>query len=62
MHLDRMPEMLEVYPDARFVWPHRDPTRALALSSEMARLRGELLLQSADGGRDAQDQAEQCFR
>lgn len=30
MHLDRMPEMLEVYPDARFVWPHRDPTRALA--------------------------------
>jgi hypothetical protein len=30
MHLDRMPAMLEVYPDARFVWPHRDPTRALA--------------------------------
>ena len=30
MHLDRIPEMLEVYPDARFVWPHRDPTRALA--------------------------------
>jgi hypothetical protein len=30
MHLDRMPAMLEVYPDARFVWPHRDPVRALA--------------------------------
>jgi Sulfotransferase family len=30
MHLDRMPAMLEVYPDAHFVWPHRDPTRALA--------------------------------
>lgn len=30
MHLDRIPAMLEVYPDARFVWPHRDPTRALA--------------------------------
>jgi hypothetical protein len=30
MHLDRMPELLEVYPDARFVWPHRDPVRALA--------------------------------
>jgi len=30
MHLDRMPAMLEVYPDARFIWPHRDPTRALA--------------------------------
>jgi Sulfotransferase family len=30
MHLDRIPQLLEVYPDARFVWPHRDPTRALA--------------------------------
>jgi hypothetical protein len=30
MHLDRMPALLEVYPDARFVWPHRDPVRALA--------------------------------
>ena len=30
MHLDRMPAMLEAYPDARFVWPHRDPVRALA--------------------------------
>jgi class 3 adenylate cyclase/predicted ATPase len=39
-----------------------DPTRALALSSELSRLRGELLLQAADGGRDVQDQAEQCFR
>lgn len=30
MHLDRIPALLDVYPDARFVWPHRDPTRALA--------------------------------
>jgi hypothetical protein len=30
MHLDRMPALLKVYPDACFVWPHRDPVRALA--------------------------------
>jgi hypothetical protein len=30
MHLYRMPFMLKFYPDARFVWPHRDPVRALA--------------------------------
>ncbi|MET0546724.1 MAG: sulfotransferase [Caulobacterales bacterium] len=30
IHLDRLPELLTVYPDARFVWPHRDPLRALA--------------------------------
>jgi hypothetical protein len=30
MHLDRIPALLDVYPTARFVWPHRDPTRALA--------------------------------
>ena len=30
MHLDRMPDLLKVYPDAKFVWPHRDPTHALA--------------------------------
>lgn len=30
MHLDRMPALLKEYPDAKFVWPHRDPTRALA--------------------------------
>jgi hypothetical protein len=30
MHLDRRAAMLDVYPDARFIWPHRDPTRALA--------------------------------
>lgn len=29
-HLDYMPELLEVYPDACFIWPHRDPIRALA--------------------------------
>jgi class 3 adenylate cyclase/predicted ATPase len=38
-----------------------DPSRALALSSELARLRGELLLQAANGSREAQDQAEPCF-
>jgi hypothetical protein len=30
MHLDRIPALLNVYPDACFVWPHRDPVRALA--------------------------------
>jgi hypothetical protein len=30
MHLDRMGPLLEVFPDACFIWPHRDPVRALA--------------------------------
>jgi hypothetical protein len=30
MHLDRMSELLKVFPDACFIWPHRDPVRALA--------------------------------
>ena len=30
MHLDRMADLLKVYPDAKFVWPHRDPAHALA--------------------------------
>jgi Sulfotransferase family len=30
LHLDRIPTILEVYPDACIVWPHRDPVRALA--------------------------------
>ncbi len=30
MHLDRMGPLLEVFPDACFAWPHRDPVRALA--------------------------------
>jgi hypothetical protein len=30
LHLDRMPSILKVYPDACFVWTHRDPVRALA--------------------------------
>ena len=29
MHLDRFAAVLDVYPDACFVWPHRDPVRAL---------------------------------
>ncbi len=29
-HFDRMTTVLKVYPDACFVWPHRDPVRALA--------------------------------
>jgi Sulfotransferase family len=29
-HLDRMQQLLQLYPDACFVWPHRDPIRALA--------------------------------
>jgi hypothetical protein len=30
MHLDRMPELVKIWPDACFIWPHRDPVRALA--------------------------------
>ena len=30
MHLDRLATVLKTYPDACFVWPHRDPVRALA--------------------------------
>jgi Sulfotransferase family len=30
MHLDRIQPLLKQYPDAKFVWPHRDPVRALA--------------------------------
>ena len=30
MHLDRMGDILKHYPDACFVWPHRDPVRSLA--------------------------------
>lgn len=29
-HLDWLPDLLEVFPDARFIWPHRDPLKALA--------------------------------
>jgi hypothetical protein len=30
MHLSHLPTILKIYPDACFVWPHRDPVRALA--------------------------------
>jgi hypothetical protein len=30
LHLDRLANIIKVYPDACFVWPHRDPVRALA--------------------------------
>lgn len=30
LHLDRFEALLKVYPDACFVWTHRDPVRALA--------------------------------
>lgn len=30
MHLDRLEALLKLYPDACFVWPHRDPVKALA--------------------------------
>jgi Sulfotransferase family len=29
-HLDRLVTLLKVYPDACFIWPHRDPVRAFA--------------------------------
>jgi Sulfotransferase family len=30
IHLDRLETLSKIYPDARFIWPHRDPVRALA--------------------------------
>ena len=30
LHFDRIESILKVYPDACFVWPHRDPVRSLA--------------------------------
>jgi hypothetical protein len=30
LHLDRLAAILKIYPDACFVWTHRDPVRALA--------------------------------
>jgi Sulfotransferase family len=30
LHLDRLANIMKVYPDACFIWPHRDPVRALA--------------------------------
>jgi Sulfotransferase family len=45
MHLDRLPAMLKVYPDACFIWPHRDPVRALA---SMVNLVGTLQWMRSD--------------
>lgn len=28
--IDYFPDVVEVYPDAKFIWPHRDPVKALA--------------------------------
>ena len=30
IHLDRLAQLHKIYPDACYVWPHRDPVRALA--------------------------------
>ena len=30
LHFDRLATILKVYPDACFIWPHRDPVRSLA--------------------------------
>jgi hypothetical protein len=30
MHLDRLQSLIKIYPDACFIWPHRDPVRAMA--------------------------------
>ena len=29
-HLTWLPDLVEVFPDAKFIWPHRDPLKALA--------------------------------
>ncbi|MET0985349.1 MAG: sulfotransferase, partial [Steroidobacteraceae bacterium] len=36
VYLDMMPPTLEVYPDARFVWIHRDPVQALSSAVAVA--------------------------
>jgi hypothetical protein len=35
-HLGMMPTILDVYPDACFIWPHRDPLKAIISSIDLA--------------------------
>jgi len=35
-HLSMMPTILDVYPDACFVWPHRDPLKAIVSATDLA--------------------------
>jgi hypothetical protein len=35
-HLRMMPTILDVYPDACFIWPHRDPLKAIVSSTDLA--------------------------
>lgn len=35
-HLTMMPTMLRTYPDACFIWPHRDPLKAIVSSVDLA--------------------------
>lgn len=36
-HLRMMPTILKVYPDACFIWPHRDPLKAIVSTTNFAR-------------------------
>jgi hypothetical protein len=48
-HLFDLPGLMEIYPDARIVWTHRDPVSALSRDAErLERTQGE----SRDRGRD----------
>jgi hypothetical protein len=35
-HLAVMPTLLDVYPDACFIWPHRDPLKAIVSATDLA--------------------------
>jgi hypothetical protein len=47
-HLKMMPTILDVYPDACFVWPHRDPIKAIVSSVDLA---GNMIWARSDDNR-----------
>lgn len=47
-HLKVMPVILDVYPDACFVWPHRDPLKAIVSSVDLA---GNMIWARSDDNR-----------
>jgi Sulfotransferase family len=53
-HLDALPVLLRVFPDAGLIWPHRDPVRALAstisLVATMQWGRSDFPLMARDSG------------
>jgi hypothetical protein len=47
-HLAMMPIILQTYPDACFIWPHRDPLKAIVSSIDLA---GNLIWARSDNNR-----------